>query len=146
MNVSAINGGDYSGESPFGVGLLSSQIKSAEFFHLLLTELQNQDPFEPVEHSEMLSQLAQFSTLEQTENLGLWMQEMVIHQQLAEGWGLLGYEIEYIDPQTGELSTGLVTAVKTEGGNVYAEVGTTQVPLAYITRVSLPSESGDTEE
>lgn len=35
----------------------------AEFFHLMLTQLKNQDPFKPMEGGEFLGQLAQFGTV-----------------------------------------------------------------------------------
>ena len=40
-----------------------------EFLNLLVTQLRNQDPLDPVKQEDFLSQLAQFSTLEGVENL-----------------------------------------------------------------------------
>ncbi|QBG47370.1 flagellar hook capping protein [Verrucomicrobia bacterium S94] len=40
-----------------------------EFLQMLVTQMQNQDPMEPMDNSEMTAQLAQFSALEQMENL-----------------------------------------------------------------------------
>ncbi len=40
-----------------------------EFLKLLTIQLENQDPLEPVNSKEMLAQLAQFSSLEQLENI-----------------------------------------------------------------------------
>lgn len=34
-----------------------------DFLKLMITQLQQQDPFEPVDNKEMLAQMAQFSTL-----------------------------------------------------------------------------------
>ena len=39
-----------------------------EFITLLITQLKNQDPFEPVENSEFISQLAQFTSLQEAED------------------------------------------------------------------------------
>ncbi|MBW1824372.1 MAG: flagellar biosynthesis protein FlgD, partial [Deltaproteobacteria bacterium] len=39
------------------------------FFQLLLTQLQNQDPLNPMESTDMTAQLAQFSQLEQMANM-----------------------------------------------------------------------------
>ena len=40
-----------------------------DFLHLLVTQLQNQDPLNPAESTEFTAQLAQFSSLEQLNNI-----------------------------------------------------------------------------
>ncbi len=50
-----------------GVG--SNQLDKDAFFKLMLTQLKNQDPTNPLKNHEMAAQLAQFSTLEQLNNM-----------------------------------------------------------------------------
>ncbi|NLM03871.1 MAG: flagellar hook capping protein [Clostridiales bacterium] len=45
------------------------------FLSLLVTQLQNQDPLNPMEDREFISQMAQFSSLEQMQNLNATMKE-----------------------------------------------------------------------
>jgi len=40
-----------------------------DYMKLLVTQLQNQNPLEPLDNNEMAAQLAQFSELEQLENM-----------------------------------------------------------------------------
>lgn len=40
-----------------------------DYMRLLITQLQNQDPLEPLNNNEMASQLAQFSQLQQLESM-----------------------------------------------------------------------------
>ncbi|MCH5251983.1 MAG: hypothetical protein J1F22_03315 [Lachnospiraceae bacterium] len=47
----------------------SSELGKEEFLKLLVTQLQNQDPLNPQSDTEFISQLAQFSSLEQMSNL-----------------------------------------------------------------------------
>ena len=52
-----------------GTTTKSSSVQSNDFLYLLTMQLQYQDPTNPMDNSEMLAQEAQFTTLEQMENL-----------------------------------------------------------------------------
>ncbi len=43
----------------------SSELGKTEFLELLVTQLQNQDPMNPVDNQQFIAQLATFSSLEQ---------------------------------------------------------------------------------
>ena len=45
----------------------SSEISMENFLTLFVTQLQNQNPLDPTDNTEFMSQLAQFSTLEQEQ-------------------------------------------------------------------------------
>jgi flagellar basal-body rod modification protein FlgD len=47
-----------------------------EFLQLLVTQLQNQDPLDPMDNTEFLSQMAQFSSLEQLININTTLEEI----------------------------------------------------------------------
>ncbi len=54
------------------------------FLKLLTTQLQNQDPMNPMENAELTSQLAQLSTVEGIEKLNTMMNKLVSAQESAE--------------------------------------------------------------
>ncbi len=47
----------------------SSELDKDAFLSLLVAQMQNQDPLEPMDNTEYISQLAQFSSLEQMNNM-----------------------------------------------------------------------------
>ncbi|WP_082760087.1 flagellar hook assembly protein FlgD [Abyssisolibacter fermentans] len=51
------------------------QVDKDSFLKLLVTQLQNQDPLNPMDDKEFIAQMAQFSTLEQIQNLNSTMEK-----------------------------------------------------------------------
>src|SRR5690554_329025 len=90
------------------------------FFKLLITQLKYQDPLTPMENTEFVAQMAQFSSLEQMENMNANMSQFLRIQALSEGASLIGRTVETIDAATGETITGKVEKVTFEEGNMFA--------------------------
>jgi flagellar basal-body rod modification protein FlgD len=66
MDVSQVTGTHSQG---YLTEAVNSELGKEEFLSLLITQLQNQDPLDPMDNSEFVAQLAQFSSLEQMTNL-----------------------------------------------------------------------------
>lgn len=75
------NNYDFEIVSPSEVGTLDKY----DFLQMILVQLQNQDPLNPLDNSEFASQLAQFSTLEQMTNMSSQLNSLGdISKQLGE--------------------------------------------------------------
>lgn len=66
--TSAVNDTSLLGSSP--AGLLTDGADKDTFLRLLVTQIQNQDPLNPQDPTQFVSQLAQFSSLEQLLDMG----------------------------------------------------------------------------
>lgn len=67
-----------------------------EFLKLLLVQMQNQDPANPMEDKEYMSQMAQFSSLEQLTQLNGSMKSMIdnnAQDQMVSAVGFIGKEV-----------------------------------------------------
>lgn len=104
------------------------------FFEILITQLQNQDPLNPMEDRDFISQMAEFSSLEKTEKLYALLEDKLSSNQVIENSNLIGKEVT-VTVEDVEL-TGVVEAVKSEGEQVFAVLDNqSEVDINYITEV-----------
>lgn len=69
---------------------------SERFLTLLVTQLQNQDPMNPVDNAQMTSQMAQISTVSGIEKLNTTVESMTnqfVQMQIMQGASLVGREV-----------------------------------------------------
>ncbi|MGD7008408.1 flagellar hook assembly protein FlgD [Metabacillus sp. 84] len=97
----------------------NDQLGKDEFLEILMTQLQNQDPLNPMEDKEFIAQMASFSSLEQMTNMNNTMQDFLKHQsgsKILQYSSLIGKEISYSyrekDDQGNEVSKEGVQQVK----------------------------------
>ncbi len=66
----------------------TNQLGKDDFLRLLVTQLQNQDPMNPLQGTEFVSQLAQFSSLEQMTNINSTLtQNLQASQMMTQSIG-----------------------------------------------------------
>ncbi|MFT4025396.1 MAG: flagellar hook capping FlgD N-terminal domain-containing protein [Novosphingobium sp.] len=81
---------------------------------IILTQLTYQDPLKPMDNTEFVSQLAQFSQLQQTQSLNDQITSLLSAQSAMQATALLGKTVDIQTP-TGTLS-GVVQAVSFTSG------------------------------
>lgn len=140
MDISGIN--NYYGSSSAVDGTAEQELGKDAFMKLLVSQLQNQDPTNPQSNEQFIAQLAQFSSLEQMQNLNdsimgltLLQQSNALMAQLTDSTALIGQSVSYLDPETGEAATGTVDSVKIQDGLAVLNIGGKDVPLLNITEI-----------
>jgi flagellar basal-body rod modification protein FlgD len=96
------------------------------FMKLLVTQLQNQNPLEPMNNQDMSAQLAQFSQLEQLESMNHSFGEVLESMQQGYASNLIGKDISFTtqgDDGSQQTETGAVEEVVLDGGVVELIVG-----------------------
>jgi flagellar basal-body rod modification protein FlgD len=99
-----------------------NQLGKDAFLKLLTTQLQHQDPLNPMEDSEFMGQMAQFSTLEQITNMATANTAMADNLAFNKSVSLIGRTVTYLDADE-QPQTGKVDRVTTTDGKPALTVG-----------------------
>ncbi len=120
----------------------NTSIKSQDFLSLLTMQLQYQDPTNPMDNTDMLAQEAQFTTLEQMENLSDSFSKFSAAYQANS---FLGQTVEVtVD---GKSTTGKVDYVDfSDASGASLSIGGKSYPLSSVTKVYPPEASAEQQE
>lgn len=100
----------------------SSELGKDEFLKILMAQLQNQDPLNPLDDKDFIAQMATFSSLEQLMNMSESIDALVQNQLISpivQYSHMVGKEVTYISKDgqgTQETVTSKVKAVSQKDG------------------------------
>ncbi len=134
MSTSAVSSTDYwKTATSTSTSTTSSSLDFDSFLSLLVTELQYQDPTEPVSTTEYVSQMAQLSMIQQLDTINNSV-------DAYRAYSLIGKEVSYetTDSATGTTSTqtGTVESVITQSSGVYLVIDGSKIAVSSIVEVS----------
>ena len=112
----------------------SSNLTQSDFLNLLVSQLKNQDPLNPESSSDFASQMAQFSSLTQMQDLNTGFSQLY-------GVNLMGLDVKATDPTTETSYSGEVTGTSISDNTVYLTVNGSSIPASWVTSVSDSSSS-----
>lgn len=121
-----------------------------DFLKILMTQLQNQDPMNPMEDKDFIAQMATFTSLEQMTNMNSTLEKFVSGQQgeqLLKYSNMIGKEVEYSFKTEDEAGKeiikngqGIVTSVSQKSGYIELELKDgTKIYSDEILKVKEPS-------
>ncbi|MDZ4774186.1 MAG: flagellar hook capping FlgD N-terminal domain-containing protein [Planctomycetota bacterium] len=142
MVVSNIQSGSNASSNSASTVASASNLDKDAFMKLLVSQLKNQDPLAPQDNGQYIAQLAQFSSLEQMQELNdnvvglaVLQQNNALMSQLTQSSSLIGQQVRYTDPTTQESRVGTVSSVKIEDDLAQLSIGGNNVPLGNVTEV-----------
>ncbi len=118
------------------VNLQSNNMGVQDFLKILLTQLNYQDPMKPMDNQQFMAQMAQFTTLQQTQQLNANIEKLITNQASLQSVGLIGRTVNI--SSNGATLTGQVVSlslsgdaplltITTSGGATIQNVGLNQV-------------------
>jgi flagellar basal-body rod modification protein FlgD len=122
-------------------GTTSSQRSSApktlttqDFFQIMIAEISNQDPLEPLDNQQFLNQLTQMQALQATTKLSEGIEAMLLGQQISAAGSLIGKHV--VGTGTGDpLIGGVVDRVSIVDGAVQLGIAGRLLPIESVTEI-----------
>jgi len=119
-NVERIDGGGSMGEDTF--------------LKLLMAQMTHQDPLQPTDSAQMLTQLAQFANVEGLTKLNKQTTGIALGQDFAGAVAMIGKTVTWLDDQ-GAIHSGSVDAVKPSPSGALLVIDGDDIPSGSVQKV-----------
>ncbi|MDF9409306.1 MAG: Basal-body rod modification protein FlgD [Pelotomaculum sp. PtaB.Bin104] len=97
------------------------------FLQLFVTQLQNQDPASPQDTSAFISQMAQFTMLEQLTNMNTEITKLKLSQEMGQASALIGHQVKITADSTDSSGSSVINEVSGQVEKVTLTGDTVQV-------------------
>ncbi len=124
-----------------------SNISAEDFLKIMVKEMQQQDPFEPMSSQELIAQVGQIRDIQSSLDLSSAIKDLSLSQKIGSASSLLGKKVTGLDSNGNKVS-GTVKSVCRENDQIYLELDTSQkINITDVVSVIMPTEttSSDTQ-
>ena len=105
-----------------------------QFIKLLVTEMQNQDPMNPMDNSQILQQISQIKAIASNDKMSTTLSSMQLQQNMMSGSVLMNQTITGLTDQGNRIS-GVVDKVSIDSGTVILHIGNDTVQLKNVSEI-----------
>lgn len=107
------------------------------FLNLMMVQLTHQNPSQPTDPTQYLSELAQFTSVEQETNTAQSTAQSASAEAVSAAVGLIGHSVNYTNTSTGATVTGSVQSVQIgSSGPTLTVSGVAGIAPSTVTQVS----------
>ncbi len=138
MSSGSVNSVGNQGSTQTPVPDAFQKLDTDVFLKLLVTELSNQDPLEPMNSEQIVNQMSQIRAIQANTQLTTTLEAVLLGQNVATASSLLGRTIAGLTDDS-KTVTGRVDRVSVVGGEARLQVGNSTVSLKNISEI-LPAE------
>jgi len=128
---------NYSASNVAKASTNSTELGKEQFLSLLVAQLQNQDPLSPMDNTQYIAQMAQFSTVEQLINVK--DEVSLLRLNIGTASSLIGKAVtwnEYDSNGKVMQRSGIVDSIISQDGYLYVEVGGEKIGMDFIGQIS----------
>jgi flagellar basal-body rod modification protein FlgD len=109
---------------------------SEDFMKILIVQLQNQDPSNPMESDQLLNQVSQMRALQSSLELETALKGVTLSQQLNGSASLIGKTVTAVTGDDDVTVSGKVDSVVVKDGSTLLKINGQQIPIADITGIA----------
>ena len=108
----------------------SNTLNYNDFLKLMIAQLKNQDPLNPTDSTQYMTQIAQFSSVEQAINTNSKLDQLLVNSNISQASTMIGLTLKAPDGTTGVIQSVRIdssgsTAILTTGKEVPIAAGVT---------------------
>ena len=111
-----------------------NELTMSDFIKMMVAELENQDPMNPMSNTEMLQQISQIRSITSNDQLTSSIESLSLGQALSTASGLIGKTVTGVN-SLGEEVEGKVDKVTIENGEAVIYVGNSNIKVGSITSI-----------
>jgi|WetSurMetagenome_2_1015567.scaffolds.fasta_scaffold228064_2 flagellar basal-body rod modification protein FlgD len=106
----------------------ANKMDSDQFMQILMAQLTHQNPLEPMDNAEMMSQFSQLNSLQELREIHTGMDKLSSSNQVIYLSSLIGKSVK-VNRTDGKVIEGVVEGVVTEKDNPQLRIGNNEYPL-----------------
>jgi flagellar basal-body rod modification protein FlgD len=118
------------------IGSTSASSIQMDYMKLLITQLKNQDPLQPMDNSQMTAQMTQLSQLQQLETMNTSFSKVLQNEQMGYASSLIGKQVAFVNRADGNAYAGTVEQIAKTDEGIILKVGDYSVNLDDVTAVA----------
>ena len=103
-----------------------NELTMSDFIKMMVAELENQDPMNPMSNTEMLQQISQMRSITSNDQLSNSIASLTLGQTLSTASGLIGKTVTGMNSLDEEIE-GKVDKVTIENGEAIVHIGTSKI-------------------
>ena len=111
-----------------------NNVDSSTFMTLMLAELTHQNPLEPMNNTEMMSQFSQLNSLQELRGIHTSMDSASTSNQISYAASLIGKTVK-VNQADGNYIEGVVDGAIMEKGKVQLRIGTISFPIGDVLEI-----------
>jgi len=121
-----------------------ADLRSEDFFKLLLTQLRHQDPLEPTGNEELLRQISSIRDIELSTTLSESLRVLTGQQRFASASSLIGQYVLGVPDENGAIASGLVAGVRFDDGRPILQLSNgATLPLDQVGSITPPLSAAE---
>jgi flagellar basal-body rod modification protein FlgD len=111
-------------------------MSSTDFMKVMLQQLAHQDPLNPTDSNQLLSQMSEISQLQSNQDMQTNISSLTLQQSIGAAGNLIGKEVQGLT-ETGDSALGAVTSVRVANKTVYLQLDNGKtLPMKNVTAIT----------